>query len=398
MVLGSFVGSLTGYVFHLIAARSLGPKDYGVLDSLISLIYQLSIPLATISLVIVKYVSSFKGQGRKEAISSFFWKINQKLFFLLPVALILMVFLTPWITNFLHLPSPSLFILIFIAFLLNIFITVEKSFFQGLVLFEKLTLVGILEGLFRLVLVVILLSLGWGLMGTVFPFLLTGVFSFFLCSFFLRTLWRGERTEPIPEKKEMLAFVFPAFFTNLGITLLITSDIILARHFLSAEQAGLYAALSTLGKIVFFTASPVIGVIFPMISEAHAAKKNINQIVFLGFLIIGLITLGCLLVFGFFPKIMILGLFGQKYLVLAPYLLYFAAGVAFYSLDVAFLNIFLAREIIFPTVLVCLSAVLQIILIFFFHGSLVEIVKIFILVSALLLLTLLLYYFRNEKH
>lgn len=398
MVLGSFLGSITGYLFHLIVARSLGPKDYGILDSLISLMYQLSIPLATISLVIIKYVSSFKGQGRSETISSFFWKINKKLFFLLPIALILMVFLTPLVTNFLHLSSPLFFILIFLSFLLGIFITVEKSFFQGLILFEKLTFIGILEGLFRLVLAVFLLFLGWGLMGAIFPFFLTGIFSFCLSSFLLKTVWQGKRTEPIPEKKEMFSFIFPAFFTNLGITLLITSDIILARHFLSAEQAGFYAALSTLGKIVFFTASPVTGVIFPMISEAHAAKKEINQIVSLGLFIIGFITMACLLVFGFFPGLMILGLFGQKYLILAPHLFSFAVGVAFYSVDVTLLNIFLARKIIFPSVLVCLAAILQIILIFFFHGSLVEIARIFIFISALLLLTLLLYYFRNEKH
>lgn len=398
MVLGSFLGSLTGYLFHLFVARSLGPKEYGILDSLISLMYQLSIPLATISLVIVKYVSSFKGQERFETISSFFWKINQKLVFLLPVAFISMFFLTPLITNFLHLPSPLFFILVFLSFLLGIFITVEKSFLQGLVLFEKLTLVGILEGLCRLFLVIIFLSLGWGLMGAVFPFLLAGIFSLFLCSFFLKTLWSGKKTESISEKKEMLAFILPAFFTNLGITMLITSDVILARHFLSAEQAGLYAALSTLGKIVFFTASPVTGVIFPMVSEAHAAKNNISQIIFLGFLIIGLITLGCLFIFGFFPQTMILILFGQKYLVLAPNLLPFAFGVAFYSLDVTLLNIFLARKIIFPSVLVCLAAILQIILIFFFHGSLIEIVRIFIFVPTLLLPALLVYYFRNEKH
>lgn len=398
MVLGSFLGSITGYLFHLIVARSLGPKDYGILDSLISLMYQLSIPLATISLVIVKYVSSFKGQGRSKIISSFFWKINKKILFLLPVALIVMVLLTPLITNFLHLPSSSLFIVIFLSFLLGIFITVEKSFFQGLILFEKLTFIGILEGLLRLVLAVFLLSLGWGLMGAVFPFFLAGVFSFCLSSLFLKTLWQGKRTEPITEKKEMLSFIFPAFFTNLGITLLITSDIILARHFLSAEQAGFYSALSTLGKIVFFTASPVTGVVFPMVSEAHAGKKRINHIVLLGLLIIGLITIGCLFVFGFFPKLMILSLFGEKYLVLVPYLFSFALGVAFYSIDVTLLNIFLARKIIFPSVLVCLAAILQIILIFFFHGSLLEIVKIFIFVSALLLTVLLLYYWRNEKH
>lgn len=64
MVAGGFMGSFTNYLYHLFMARFLGPKDYGILESLISVIYQLSIPLSTISFVIVKYVSYFKGQNR----------------------------------------------------------------------------------------------------------------------------------------------------------------------------------------------------------------------------------------------------------------------------------------------------------------------------------------------
>lgn len=398
MVVGSFLGSLTNYLFHLVTARGLGPNGYGVLDSLISIMYQISIPLVTLSLVIVKYVSSFKGQNRQEEIASLFWKINRKLFSFVPLMIIFFLILTPLVTNFLHLPSPFLFIIIALSFILGIFITIGRSFLQGLVLFEKLTFVGISEGLIKVGLTILFLSLGWKLFGVALAFLLPGIFSFSLILYFLRSLWLKKKDIVIPEKKEMYAFLLPVFFTNLGLTSLITTDIILARHFLASQQAGLYAALSTLGKIIYFAAAPIASVIFPLVSQAHSARENVRRIVFLGLLMTVAIIGGCFLIFGFFPSLMIMTLFGKDYLALSPFLVYFGVGIAFYTLSAILLNIYLAQKKIFPSFLVSLFAVSQAVLIIFFHENISQLVNNFIFVSALLFVALLLYWFRHEEN
>lgn len=397
MVVGGFVGSLTTYLYHLVIARSLGPSDYGILDSLISLIYQLGVPLSTISLVITKYVSSFKGQNRTTTIESFFWKINKKLFFMLPPTILIMILATPIVVNFLHLPSPFLFIWVALSFILGVFAILGKSFLQGLGRFGILTVSGIAEGIFRLLATIFLLYIGWGLAGAVFPFFLVSLFSFGLVFFLVRNLIHGEKNEPIPEKREIFNFLFPVFFTNLSITLLITSDVILVRHFLPSLEAGLYAALSTLGKIIYFAAIPVVSVIFPTISEAQAAKKNVKKVAFFGILLIGVIIGGAFIIFGFFPKLMILMLFGKDYLSIEPYVIYFAVGISLYTLNVAILNIFLALRIIFPTILAVTAAILQILLIIIFHQSLFQVLSIFILTSTLLFSSLSLYYVWSKR-
>jgi O-antigen/teichoic acid export membrane protein len=397
MVVGGFLISLTNYFYHLITARILGPKDYGTLDSLISLLTQLSIPIAVVSTVIIRYVSSFKGQKRTKTIESFFWKINKRLFFLTPPFLILVLLTTPLVTDFLHLSSPFLFLWIGLSFVLSIFAALGKSFLQGLCRFIPLTIVGIAEGVFRLVLTIILIALGWGLFGAVFPFFAMTVVSLVLTLFLVRDLLFGEKNEPIPEKKEIFTFTLPVFFNNIGVTSLITSDVILARHFLSATDAGFYAALSTLSKIIYFAAVPVVGVIFPLISEAQAAKKSVKIVALPGLLIIGMIITVSFITFKFFPKLMIFLLFGQKYLVIEPFVIYFALGMSLYTINVTLLNISLALRRILPTIFVSLAALFQIILIILFHQSIMQVVNIFIAISALLLASLLLYYFRSEK-
>lgn len=397
MVFGGFLISLSNYLYHLIVARLLGPKDYGLLDSLISILYQLSIPLATASTVITKYVASFKGQNRKKTIESFFWKLNKRLIFLTPVILIALIISTPFITNFLHLPSPFLFLLIVFSFILGTFSALGKSFLQGLSRFTALSVTGIFEGFFRLAATILLLFLGWGLLGAIFPYLAMTLLSLLLTLFLVRGLLWGEKTEPIPEKKEIFAFIFPVFFTNLGITSLITSDIVLVRHFLPATEAGFYAALSTLGKIIYFAAAPVMGVIFPIVSEMQAAAKSLKMVTLPGLAIIGMITGAFFALFSFFPRLMIFLLFGQKYLVIEPFVIYFALGMSLYTINVTLLNISLALRRILPTIFVSLAALFQIILIILFHQSIMQIVNIFIGVSALLLVLLLLYYLRSEK-
>lgn len=397
MVIGGFIGSLTNYLYHLVIARSLGPSDYGILDSLISLIYQLGVPLSTISLVITKYVSSFKGQNRVTTIESFFWKINKKLFFILPLVILIMILATPIVVNFLHLPSPFLFIWVALSFILGVFAILGKSFLQGLGRFGALTVTGIAEGIFRLLATIFLLYIGWGLAGAVFPFFLLSLFSIGLVFFLVKDLIGGEKKEPIPEKKEIFSFLFPVFFSNLSITSLITSDVILVRHFLPPLEAGLYAALSTLGKIIYFAALPVVSVIFPTISEAQAANKNVKEVALFGILLIGLIIGGSFIIFGFFPKLMILMLFGKSYLSMEPYVIYFAVGISLYTLNVVILNIFLALKIIFPTILAVTAAILQIVLIIIFHQSLLQILSIFILTSTLLFSFLSLYYAWSKR-
>jgi O-antigen/teichoic acid export membrane protein len=58
MTLGTAVAGVFNYLYHLFMGRMLGPVDYGILASLISLAYLLSVPTATLNLVIVKFVSA----------------------------------------------------------------------------------------------------------------------------------------------------------------------------------------------------------------------------------------------------------------------------------------------------------------------------------------------------
>src|SRR6202022_1201592 len=59
-----------------------------------------------------------------------------------------------------------------------------------------------------------------------------------------------------------------------AITLFYNFDVLLAKHFLSNQDAGLYSAMSLLGKLLFFGTISVSVVMFPRVSAIHAAGQR----------------------------------------------------------------------------------------------------------------------------
>ena len=128
MTLGTGFGGGLNYVYHLLMGRMLGPADYGVLASLISLAYILSIPLGTFTLVMVKFVSLLKGKKDFDSISSLFKVITKKILPLSLFAFLVLLLLTPLVTSFLHLSSYIPFIIVLGVFFIGIF-SLERIFF-----------------------------------------------------------------------------------------------------------------------------------------------------------------------------------------------------------------------------------------------------------------------------
>src|SRR3989344_868916 len=64
---GNMVVNLGAFVYHLIAARLLGPVEYGIFGSLLGLVYLLTIPISGLDLLVTKMVSDFPAKLRLSA-------------------------------------------------------------------------------------------------------------------------------------------------------------------------------------------------------------------------------------------------------------------------------------------------------------------------------------------
>ncbi len=393
LFVGSTIVNLANYLYHLLMGRMLGPVDYGILASLISLIYLLTIPNTTLMLVAVKYVSSFFSKGRLGAISSFYSWLNKKLTIVIFFGVLFLVFSSSRIAHFLHLDSALLVFLVSLFGLISLYASVNLSVLQGFLQFGLISLLGVIQAAVKFFLGILLVFLGMRVLGAALSIITGGLIVLFLSWILVnRFLKDGRKNDVEIKERRILSYALPVFLSTLSFTSLYTTDLVLAKHFLSAQDAGFYASLSMLGKIIFFAASPLVTVMFPVVANYFEKGKNYMKVFNLSFLVTLFLSLGITAVYLAFPKLMVKMLYGESFLPAAKYLPIFALFLAFYSLSYLLVNFYLSIKktniVIFPI----LTALIQVFLICFFHQSLAQLVWVSVSVLGLLLLSLLLYH------
>lgn len=393
MILGSNATSFVNYIYHLLMGRLLGPSDYGELAALISLSGLLGIVPLSLGLVIVKYVSSAKTD---QEISSLVSWVNQKAFIVSSVIFVLILFSTPIISSFLNIHDKTLVMLVALSFVFALPSYFNKSILQGVLKFKQMVLSLMAENIVKLILGIILVFLGFAVSGAMWAFAIAGFIGFLLSRFFIRGYLKKTYL-PKPNIKPMVLYSLPVIIYSIATTSLYSTDLILVKHFFSSHDAGIYAALSNLGKIIFFGAGPIGAVMFPLVSSRYAKGQGYKKIFFFSLLATSSLALGILGLYWLFPELAITALYGSLYLEAADLLIWFGIFITLFTLSALFISFYLSLGFTKMVILPLIAAIFQIIGILFYHQDLKTVVQVSITVNALLLLSLLIYFSHATK-
>lgn len=396
MFVGTGILSVGNYLYHLIMGRMLGPTQYGVLESIISFSYLLSVPLLTFNLIVVKYVSSYKGKKDYTSIASFYSYIRKRFLKEGIIFCLVLILLSPLITSFLHLTSPVYSILLVVFLFVGLFAGLNRGMLQGLSKFSKLAVINAIEATVKLGLAVLLVYLGFNVQGGLVGIIIATIGVYFIANFFIRET-RVSKPKPFLDKHLVGKYFILVFFTMLSLTSLFTTDVLLARHFLVGELAGYYAALSVLGKVVFFAVSPICLVMFPFISEIHSRGEKYWRILLISLVLTALGAAFITLIYYLFPSTIVMLLFGNKYIAIAGYIGLFGVFISLYSVCYLLANFYLSIHKVVPAYFVGCAAILQILGIIIFHQDILQIIYVDLAVTFLLLISLLLYYLRVKN-
>ena len=197
---------------------------------------------------------------------------------------------------------------------------------------------------------------------------------------------------------EILLWAKNFFLAGAGMTILGNSDTILVRHFFSSVESGQYAALSLMGKAIFYFTSPLYFAFFPLIAQKHTRGERLFNTVMLAFLLLVAASAGLSFIYFVFPNIVLKIFFPAKiYQSLASYLGLFSLYILVFSLASLFNNFFLSIGKTFVYKATLFFSLVQIFLIFAFHRSFYQIIGILFLSSFLLLLFFLVYYAKHAR-
>lgn len=391
MFVGTTIVNAGNYLFHLLMGRMLGPSGYGILESIISSMYILSIIPLAFNLAIVKFVSNAKGKNKEEEISAFYYWSRQKvIIFGFAVALFLLLLLPSWL-KFLQLSDFRLLLFSVLAFPFSLLLLVVRSFFTGVLNFLSYSLSTVIEVILKIILSVFFVAAGWSVLGVVVGLFVSGIITYLFSVRLLKFQKNGQQKD-FSQTKELVIYALPAMLAVFSFYSLFSTDIILVKHFFSSFEAGIYASLSVLGKIIFFASSSFVAVMFPLISQRHAKGEKYRHLFWLTLIVVAISSICISALYYFFPKLMIEILFGSKYLSGAGLLFLFGIFLSLYSVSNVAINFFLSigktKVVVFPL----LSAGMQVLLITVWHQNLQVVIFDSIASAFILLVSLLLYY------
>lgn len=393
MIIGSNITNAINYIYHLIMGRLLGPANYGELVALISLSGFVAILPSALNLPIVKYVSSLHDDKEIADLSIWF----QKRAFIFSIALFVLISISSFfIGSFLKIDSPVLIIFSGIGLIFSLPSVFNRSIMQGLLRFKNLVISNLVENSGKLLIGIGLVLAGFSVKGVVWGIAISGFLGWFLVRYFiLDYLSKGKDIEI--NVKPMFLYALPVFIQLVSTTSLYSTDLVLVKHFFSPHDAGIYAALSTLGKIIFFGAGPISSVMFPIVAKRHFNGEDHRKVFIFSLLATCLLSLLILSIYWLVPKAAINLLYGPSYLQAADLLVYFGSFVALFTISSLFINYYLSlgqtKVVIFPLI----SAVLQIIGIWIYHTSLLSVVIVSTISASLLLMSLFVYFIYETK-
>lgn len=392
--IGSMAANVGSYVYHLLMGRLLGPSGYGELSSLLSLLYIFTVPLTVGQTVLVKFISGFKARGEVGQAKSLFLSVSKKAGVFGVIGLPVAYFVSPFVTQFLHLPSTTLFVLVYVLFAFSLLLIITTSMLQG---YQKFLWLSVLTS--GTIIIKVILSVPFvrfGMVGVLIAAIVAAIVTYAI--YFIPLKFILVSTERLSKltKREAFAFAMPTLMSLLGITSIYSTDIVLVRHFFSAKEAGLYAALAILGKVIFYASSAVALVLFPVLSERSAKGQKSNTLIFSAIGIVTAVSVVLTVVYFAVPGFIVRMLFGNSFAGASSLLGLFGVFIAFFSVAYIIINACLGvgRTGIWIVPTVC--AILQIAVISVIHPNIATIIVINIGTSVLLAGGSLGYYLAKE--
>jgi O-antigen/teichoic acid export membrane protein len=370
------------YLFHIISARLLDTVNYGVLATIMSIVYIFNVPSESIQTIASRYTTKYYVKKEPGKIKSLLVKLVRGFFFISLACFGLFILLSPFISEFLKI-NLKVILLTGVILIAMFLIPITRGIMQGLKKFKILGANYLIEGLIKVTITGILIFLGFRVYGALLAVIISLLLTFFISFLFIKDVIKTKR---INEKiKGLYLYSFPVLVSTAAIMGLLSMDLLMVRHFFSQEIAGQYAVISMSSKIIFFGTCGISKTMFPLISERHERKSDYSNLFKKSALIILLFSSVILIGYFFLPKLIITILFGSKYLPLANLLIIPSIAMTLLSITnlVVLYNLATNHENL--NYLTILFVPLQVILLYFFHSNIYEF-SLMLLISNLLLL------------
>lgn len=393
LFIGTTGANFIAFIFNFILVRAITPAEYGIFASLVSLITLLSVPNQFLVTAITQFATEFIAKKEMAKAHVFYQSMYKSLLIMSAFVFLIFCLSLGVLQSFLHISNVFVLVVTGLILAFSYLSVINAAFLQSLLRFGYSAVSQIIGSSVKLLIGGIFLLLGWqsgaGIMAVFGSFF--GVFIFTQIPF-VKYLKKSDEKVSLPIK-EIVFYSLPAFFTVFSLASFTTTDVLLAKHFLSSHDAGIYAGLSLIGRVIFYFTAPITAAMFPIIVKRHATQEKFRHIFLSALGIVGIIAACCVFAYTLFPQLIITVFLGGKmYIHYAQDLWTFGLYAGIFSVLSIVVNFFLSTKHTRVVYFVTSAALLQIMLLFFYHSTILTILWTSLGISTGLLCTLLVYY------
>ena len=267
LVSSGFVGGLN-LLYNLAIAHVLGAADFGHASAVYTLLMLLSSVQLSFQLLCSKFVARSEALPEKMAI---YRHLLRRAWFCAIGVGIALVSGRSLISGYLNLPTRNYIGILTVAAVFFIPLGVRRGLMQGLRDFRRLAESFVLEGVVKLGGALLFLRWKMGVSGVI-----TAIVASVVMAYIISRPHPNLRAAPrvplwLPEAlgeslQASLFFVGQVIINNL--------DIVLVKHFFASTEAGIYAAVALVGRVVYVLSWSVVSAMFPLSASLRSDERD----------------------------------------------------------------------------------------------------------------------------
>jgi O-antigen/teichoic acid export membrane protein len=381
LLLGSVVVSMANFGYNIGVARLLGPSDFGHVAAAVTILLLISAITLSFQLLCTKLVVKATTAESKAAV----FQHLMKRAWVIGIALAsCMLVANSFLTKYLRLSSSWLIVLLSVGLCIYVPLGVKRGGLQGTCRFRALSWNMAAEAITKFGGALVLIALGFGVLGAVSAISGSIIFAFCLpdSAHELRGSAARWISAPVGETRQAIVFF-------VGQVIISNIDILMVKHFFRPEEAGLYAAIALVGRLLYFGAWSVVSAMFPVSAESDSQDASPSLLAVPLLLVTGM-SVAFITILATFPAFIFQSLFGPQFhadlKALNLLLSMNAAAAGVYAIAVVLITYEMSRRIANTGWLQLLVSALLIVGITWFHSSLLEVIVVQQVLRVLLLI------------
>lgn len=326
------LASVAVYGFHFFVSRRLGVDDYGVVAALLSAVTLVNAAAAVGATVVARFASEFQALEDGPRLRRLLEVLSLWSAILFAAALALSLAFRWQLAAVLRIHSAWLVVLAVLLATLTVAAVLLRGLLQGMQRFTQFALSFITEQIGRAFLASIFVALGMGVQGALVGSIIAAAGAVAYTYARLRSSLRRSAVKLHVDLRRLLVTSGAIAVATISLAMLSYVDLIFAKHYLTAHDAGLYGFAVLPGRALTAVGSFVPTWILPKSTEHTAAGKRGSGVFGIGIAAGAALSLPVLVVLYFFSPQIVNVIAGPAFAGAAPLIFPYGCAAAFFTL------------------------------------------------------------------